>query len=174
VLLVEPAVFHDARGTFLEMLHVPRYAAAGMPDQFLQHNHSRSKRGVLRGLHYQLDRPQGKLISVVRGEIYDVAVDIRVGSPTFGRSHGQILRDGAPSQLWIPAGFAHGFCVLSDVADVIYACTDVYEPGDDRGVLWNDPRLGIRWPVVDPILSDKDRALAPLDESRADLPRHGA
>lgn len=174
VVVIEPRVFHDDRGFFLETFRDEQFAALGLPTAFRQDNHSRSRRGVLRGLHFQLNRPQGKLVTVIRGEVFDVAVDVRVGSPTFGRWFGLLLSDDQPRALWIPPGYAHGFCVLSDIADVIYKCTDVYEPDDNRGVCWSDPSLGIEWPVSTPLLSEKDESYAGLDATRADLPRYAA
>ena len=175
VLLLEPRVFRDDRGFFCESFNADvfaRLAPDGLPTSFRQDNHSRSTEGVLRGLHYQLDRPQGKLVSCVRGTIFDVAVDIRIGSPTFGRWTGVTLDGDVPMYVWIPIGFAHGFCTLSPVADVIYKCTELYDPADDRGVLWSDERIGITWPVRDPITSPKDRQLVGLDPARQDLPRY--
>lgn len=170
VLLVTPKVFRDDRGFFLESFNEASFRDAGLPVRFLQDNHSRSARGVLRGLHYQLRHPQGKLVRVVRGKIFDVAADIRRGSPTFGRWIGVTLDDRELSALWIPPGFAHGFCALSDDVDVTYKCTDFYTPNDERGVLWNDPLLGIRWPVENPILNAKDRSYPPLRKDSTDLP----
>lgn len=170
VLVVEPRVFGDARGFFLETFNAERFRAAGLPTAFAQTNHSRSVAGVLRGLHYQLHHPQGKLVGVARGAIFDVAVDIRRGSPTFGHWVGETLSDDNHRMLWIPPGFAHGFCVLAGGADVIYQCTDLFRAEDDRGVLWNDPAIGIPWPADAPILSDKDRTYRPLDAGRDDLP----
>ena len=158
VLIVTPVVFRDDRGFFLESFNETAFAEAGLPTRFVQDNHSRSKKGVLRGLHYQLRRPQGKLVRVVRGKIFDVAVDIRRGSPTFGKWVGVTLDDSEMSALWIPPGFAHGFCALSDDVDVTYKCTDFYSPVDERGILWNDPLLGIDWPVKEPIVNSKDLA----------------
>jgi dTDP-4-dehydrorhamnose 3,5-epimerase len=175
VLVLVPRVFRDDRGFLYELFNTDlfaQHAADGVPTTFVQDNHSRSTERVLRGLHYQLGRPQGKLVTCVRGTIFDVAVDIRVGSPTFGRWTGLTLTGDDPRSVWIPAGFAHGFCTLSPTADVIYKCTDVYVPGDDRGVLWSDETIGITWPVRDPILSAKDQRLARLDPARADLPRY--
>ena len=172
VLLIEPRVFADERGFFYESFNAPRFAQHGLPTEWRQDNHSRSREGVLRGLHYQLRRPQGKLVTCIRGEVFDVAVDIRRGSPTFGTWTGVHLSGDKPQHLWIPPGFAHGFCVLSDVADFVYKCTDVYQGDDDRGVLWSDPGIGIDWPVADPALSEKDKRYLPLDASRADLPRY--
>ncbi len=154
----------DARGFFLEIYHQQKYAAGGITGEFVQDNHSRSGRGTLRGLHAQVKRPQGKLIRVVEGEIYDVALDIRRGSPTFGRWVGMTISGDDFRQLWVPAGFAHGFCVLSDVAHVEYKCTDVYDPEDEISILWNDPDLGIAWPIRDPIVSAKDSRAPRLRE----------
>ena len=170
VLLIEPRVFRDERGFFLESYNEVRFREHGLPTEFRQDNHSRSARNVLRGLHYQLDNPQGKLVTAVRGEIFDVAVDIRTGSPTFGKWFGARLHEDAPRYLWIPPGFAHGFCVLSDVADVVYKCTNVYHQSDDHGVLWSDPTIAIDWPVTDPIVSAKDHTYATLLAERGDLP----
>jgi dTDP-4-dehydrorhamnose 3,5-epimerase len=170
VLLITPRVFQDARGFFLESFNVERYDAAGLPTKFVQDNHSRSAINVLRGLHYQLNRPQGKLVGVVRGRIFDVAIDIRRGSPTFGQWIGVVLDDVTRQSLWIPPGFAHGFCALSDVADVVYKCTDYYDPHSENGIRWDDPLLGISWPVSHPVVSEKDRMYAALSSSRPDLP----
>jgi len=156
VLIIKPDVFSDARGFFAETYHQAKYTAQGLPVTFVQDNHSRSVKGVLRGLHYQLHYPQGKLVFAVRGEIFDVAVDIRQGSPTFGLWTAQVLSETNRYQMYVPEGFAHGFCVLSDVADVVYKCTDFFHPEDDRGVLWSDPDIGISWPVQAPLVSDKD------------------
>jgi dTDP-4-dehydrorhamnose 3,5-epimerase len=175
VLLLEPRVLRDDRGFFYESFNAEVFATLaddGLPTHFRQDNHSRSTEGVLRGLHYQLRRPQGKLVTCVRGTIFDVVVDIRVGSPTFGRWTGVTLNGDAPRYVWIPAGFAHGFCALSPVADVIYKCTEVYDPTDDRGVLWSDEHIGIAWPVRNPITSPKDRQFPGLDPARQDLPRY--
>jgi dTDP-4-dehydrorhamnose 3,5-epimerase len=175
VLVLEPRVFRDDRGFLYESFNTEsfaRHADEGLPTSFVQENHTRSMEGVLRGLHYQLKRPQGKLVTCVRGTIFDVAVDIRVGSPTFGKWTGLTLSGDAPRYVWIPAGFAHGFCTLSPVADIMYKCTALYDPSDDRGVLWSDETLGITWPISDPLLSPKDQRLAPLDPSRPDLPRY--
>lgn len=172
VLLIEPRVFRDERGFFYESFNAERFAACGLPTSFAQDNHSQSCAGVLRGLHYQLHRPQGKLITCVRGSIFDVAVDIRVGSPTFGRWVGTALDERAPRFVWVPPGFAHGFCVTSGVADVIYKCTDVYVPEDEHGVLWSDPRIGVEWPAQAPVTSAKDRTYQGLDSTRSDLPRY--
>ncbi|MBI5142217.1 MAG: dTDP-4-dehydrorhamnose 3,5-epimerase [Nitrospirae bacterium] len=161
VLIVEPAVYRDSRGFFLEMWQQTRYVDGGIDAVFVQDNHSRSSYGVLRGLHYQLRHPQGKLIYVVSGEIFDVAVDIRRGSPTFGKWVGVVLSGENKRQLYVPEGFAHGFCVMSETVDVMYKCTDYYSPKDECGVKWDDPSLGIKWPVDSPVLSGKDE-LNPL------------
>jgi len=170
VLLVEPKVFGDARGFFYEGYQAERYAAAGMPGPFLQDNLSRSVQGTLRGLHFQEPRGQGKLVQVLRGRVFDVAVDVRKGSPRFGRWVGVELAEDPPRQLWIPPGFAHGFCVLSEAADFFYRCTELYAPGAERAIAWNDPRIGIRWPIEHPLLSAKDAA-APLLDAAPVLPR---
>ena len=170
VLLIEPRVFRDERGFFLETFNTRHLQGTQIPKQFAQDNHSRSAKDVVRGLHYQLDHPQGKLIHVARGKIFDVAVDIRRGSPTFAKWYGVELSGENLLSLWVPGGFAHGFCVLSDVADVIYKCTVPYESDDDRGIAWNSPLIGIDWPVKSPLLSLKDAAYDPLSLDRADLP----
>ena len=171
VLLVEPAVFGDARGFFLETYHAARYADAGIGAGFVQDNVSRSRRGVLRGLHYQLPHPQGKLVQVLEGEVWDVAVDIRRGSPTFGRWVGEYLSADTKRQLWIPPGFAHGFVVTSDEALFMYKCTELYRAEYDRAVLWNDPAIGIDWPSGAVTLSEKDqRAPALASVPPAQLP----
>jgi len=162
VLLIEPRVFGDVRGHFYESYQARRYADAGIPGPFVQDNHSRSVRGTLRGLHFQEPRAQGKLVQVLRGTVFDVAVDIRRGSPRFGKWVGVELSGEQPRQLWIPPGFAHGFCVLSEFADFFYKCTEVYAPELDRTIVWNDPAIGIRWPVAEPLLSGKDREAPPL------------
>jgi dTDP-4-dehydrorhamnose 3,5-epimerase len=158
VILIEPDVHRDERGFFLESFHQEKYAAGGIPGPFVQDNHSHSLRGTLRGLHAQTKRPQGKLVRAVLGEMFDVAVDVRRGSPTFGRWVGAVLSGENFRQLYIPEGFVHGFCVLSERVDVEYKCTDFYLPGDEFAVAWNDPSVGIAWPVAEPILSAKDRA----------------
>ena len=171
-LIVEPVVHGDARGFFLERYHAERYRAAGLDAVFVQDNMSRSARGTLRGLHFQREHPQGKLVEVVRGAIFDVAVDLRVGSPTFGQWEGVELTEDNHWQFWVPPGFGHGFCVLSETADVLYKCTEVYRPEDEGGVVWDDPELAVTWPVADLLLSGKDLALPQLAElSEHDLPR---
>ncbi len=165
VLHIEPKVFGDARGFFLETYNKDRYMTAGFPDvDFVQDNHSRSSKGVLRGLHFQLNYPQGKLVQVATGSVFDVAVDIRVGSPTFGQWYGCVLSEENHHQLWIPPKFAHGFCVLSETADFVYKCTDYYRPEDEGGLLWNDPGVSIGWPIASPLLSEKDKAYACLKD----------
>jgi len=170
VTLIEPDVFKDARGFFLETYHERKYAEGGIPGPFVQDNHSYSGRGTLRGLHAQLLRPQGKLVRAVEGEMFDVAVDIRRGSPAFGRWVGAVLSGENFRQLWIPPGFAHGFCVLSPWVHVEYKCTGFYDPADEISIAWDDPQIGIDWPVVAPTLSAKDKSAPRL----ADLaPRLG-
>jgi dTDP-4-dehydrorhamnose 3,5-epimerase len=155
--IVEPAVFGDARGYFYESFNAEKYAALGINARFVQSNVSRSVRGVLRGLHYQWPNPQGKLVGVLEGEVYDVAVDIRRGSPTFGRWTAAMLTADNKRQFWIPEGFAHGFCVVSDSATFVYQCTALYDRAADAGIRWNDAQLAIDWPVAEPLLSDKDK-----------------
>ncbi len=157
VLIFEPKVFGDQRGFFTETFQQQRYSEAGIDLPFVQDNHSRSARGVLRGLHFQRTRPQGKLVRVSRGAVYDVAVDINPKSPTCGQYVGVELNDENHRQLWVPPGYAHGFCVLSDVADFIYKCTDYYFPDDEGGLLWNDADVQIPWPIENPQLSSKDQ-----------------
>lgn len=158
-VIIEPRVYGDNRGFFLETFQAVRYEQeAGIELPFVQDNHSRSARSVLRGLHFQKTKPQGKLVRVVRGEVYDVAVDIRKGSTTFGEWEGVILSEENKKQFWVPPGFAHGFVVLSDTADFEYKCTDYYDPSDEGSILWNDPDLNISWPIVDPVLSTKDES----------------
>lgn len=156
VLIIEPKAFGDHRGFFLETFQVERYREAGITLPFVQDNHSRSQRGVLRGLHFQRTRPQGKLVSVSRGAVYDVAVDIDPASATYGQFVGVELNDDNHRQMWVPPGYAHGFCVLSEVADFQYKCTDFYFPADEGGLAWNDPDVGISWPIEAPQLSAKD------------------
>jgi len=159
VMLIQPQVFEDQRGYFLETFNQKRYAQAGLYRAFMQDNHSHSRRHVVRGLHYQLKNPQGKMVYVVQGEIFDVAVDIRRGSPTFGKWVGAHLTEENHQQLFIPEGFAHGLCVVSETADVIYKCTDIYVPGDDYGILWSDESIGIDWPISYDlaVVSEKDQ-----------------
>jgi dTDP-4-dehydrorhamnose 3,5-epimerase len=170
VILVEPDVFRDGRGFFLETYHHHRYAENGIPQPMVQDNHSFSRRGTLRGLHAQRDKPQGKLVRALEGEMFDVAVDIRRGSPTFGRWVGFTLSGENFRQLWVPPGFAHGFCVLSETVHVEYKCTEFYDQKDEMAVAWDDPQIGIRWPIAEPVLSARDQAAPRLAEIEARLP----
>lgn len=174
VLLIEPDVYRDQRGWFLETYHVQKYQEGGIPLPFVQDNCSSSVCGTLRGLHLQMIRPQGKLIRVIRGEIFDVAVDTRKGSPTFASWVGVGLSGQDFKQLYIPPGFAHGFCVLSDVAEVEYKCTDLYAPGGEVTIRWDDPSIGIQWPIQSPILSAKDAAGKTLADLHDQLPEYQA
>jgi dTDP-4-dehydrorhamnose 3,5-epimerase len=167
VVVIEPDVHKDARGFFLETYHVEKYRAGGITAPFVQDNHSRSVARTLRGLHLQRRHPQGKLVRVIEGEIYDVAVDVRLDSPTFGQWVAVTLSSENFKQIYVPPGFAHGFCVLSELAQVEYKCTDLYNPADEIGVAWNDAALGITWPITDPILSLRDQGHRPLAEVRA-------
>jgi dTDP-4-dehydrorhamnose 3,5-epimerase len=169
VIIVEPDIFRDERGFFLETYHQKRFAEGGIDCLFVQDNHSHSRQGTLRGLHYQLKHSQEKLIYVSRGEIFDVAVDIRRGSPTFGKWVGTHLTGENGRQIFIPKGFAHGFFTLSETADVIYKCTDFYAPGDEYGILWSDPDIGIEWPEKNPLLSKKDIRNPRLSDVPEDL-----
>lgn len=174
-VVIEPAVFGDDRGFFFETWNADRYGQLGLPDKFVQSNVSSSARGVLRGLHYQWPNPQGKLVSVLEGEVYDVAVDIRRGSPTFGRWAAVILSAENKRQFWIPEGFAHGFAVLSERAIFSYLCTAQYDKSADAGVRWDDAAIGIDWPIDSPLLSDKDGKAPFLAEVAEDrLPIYGA
>jgi dTDP-4-dehydrorhamnose 3,5-epimerase len=173
VIRIEPQVFRDARGFFLESHHDAKFAAGGIAARFVQDNHSRSARGTLRGLHMQLRHAQGKLVRCTAGEVFDVAVDVRRGSPTFGKWVGETLSADNFRQLWVPPGFLHGFCVTSESAEIQYKCTAPYHPEDELGVLWNDPVLAIRWPVSEPLLSAKDAALPSFREIEARLPAFG-
>lgn len=157
LLIIEPRVFEDQRGFFYESFYASRYQELGIDTPFVQDNLSRSKLGTLRGLHFQLKNPQGKLVTVIRGRVFDVAVDIRQGSSTFGHWFGLELNDSNHLQLYIPEGFAHGFSVLSDEADFFYKCTNYYDPQSEHGIQWNDPAIGIEWQISDPILSKKDQ-----------------
>ncbi len=169
VMLLEAKVLRDERGFFSESYSVRTLKELGIDHVFVQDNHSRSVKSVLRGLHYQVGPPQAKLVQVITGAIFDVAVDIRRGSPTFGRWFGQTLSDQNRLQMYIPVGFAHGFCVLSDQADVVYKCSAHYAPTGDRGLAWDDPAIGIDWPVHDPILSARDRGHPLLEDSPPDF-----
>jgi dTDP-4-dehydrorhamnose 3,5-epimerase len=169
VVIIEPRVFGDSRGVFLETFHAERYAAAGIRGPFVQDNLSTSVKGTIRGLHFQEPRAQGKLVYVMRGAVFDVAVDVRRGSPQFGAWVGVTLSEENHRQLWIPPGFAHGFCVTSEVADFFYKCTEFYSPECERALRWDDPALSIRWPANVPIVSAKDLA-APLLSDMPVLP----
>lgn len=174
-LVIEPTVFGDARGYFYESFNARKFAEAGLDLRFVQSNVSRSARGVLRGLHYQWPHPQGKLVSVTEGEVYDVAVDVRAGSPTFGKWAAAILSADNKRHFWIPEGFAHGFAVLSEYATFTYQCTALYDAAADAGVHWNDPAIAIDWPIARPLLSDKDTRTPLLAEvPREKLPTYHA
>ena len=168
IILVEPEIFEDGRGFFSELYHKEKFEASGIKEAFVQDNRSRSHRGILRGLHYQLGKPQGKLVWVLTGEVFDVTVDIRRNSPTFGKWFGITLSEENKIGLYIPPDFAHGFCVTSKQADVYYKCTELYSPGNERCIRWDDPDLCIEWPIKNPILSKKD-AICPFLKD-ADLP----
>jgi len=157
VCLIEPSVFNDERGFFFESYHEIKFANLGIKDNFVQDNHARSIKNTLRGLHYQIKYPQAKLCRVVLGEVLDVVVDVRPGSPHFGKWESAILSAANKLQMYVPAGFAHGYLVLSETAEFLYKCSDLYHPEFERGVLWDDPEIGINWNVENPILSDKDR-----------------
>lgn len=174
VLLVEPELHEDSRGLFYELYHQDKYAKIGIADRFVQDNVAQSKRDVLRGLHYQLRYPQGKLVMAIQGTVFDVAVDIRRGSPSFGQWCGFELSAANKRQLYIPPGFAHGYCVLTDTATVVYKCSRFFAAEDDHGIIWNDPTINIAWPIVAPVLSAKDRALKTLAESQAAVPEYKA
>ena len=174
VVIIEPRIFGDARGSFWESWHQVRYRDAGLPEMFVQDNVSKSTRGVLRGLHFQEPKAQGKLVMVLEGEVFDVAVDIRTGSPTFGKSAAMVLLGERRHQAYIPPGFAHGFCVTSESATFVYKCTELYAPEVEHGIIWNDPDLAIRWPIETPTLSEKDARYPRLrDIDRRHLPAYG-
>jgi dTDP-4-dehydrorhamnose 3,5-epimerase len=162
VLIIEPRVFRDERGFFLETYHARRYAEAGLDVTFVQDNHSRSVRHTLRGLHFQRTRPQGKMVRVIEGEVFDVAADVNPTSPTYGQWVGVSLSAENFRQIYVPPGYAHGFCVISEIAQVEYKCTEFYDPADEGGVMWNDPVLAIDWPTSSPVLSERDQAHPPL------------
>ncbi len=169
VIVLEPQVHGDRRGFFLETYREDVFEEYGISEYFVQDNHSRSTRGVLRGLHYQLTQPQGKLVRVARGSVFDVAVDVRFGSPTFGQWYGAVLDEDSMRMMYIPPGFAHGFVVISDLADFIYRCTDYYLPQSEHGILWNDPAIGIKWPVTDVQLSERDAKNCSLEDQPEEL-----
>jgi len=172
VLIIEPEVHRDSRGFFVETYHADKYRAIGIAPVFVQDNRTRSLGRTVRGLHMQRRRPQAKLVHVIAGEIYDVAVDLRRGSPSFGRSVCVVLSADNFKQCYIPAGFAHGFCVLTSTAEVEYKCSSIYDPADEFGIAWNDPALAIAWPVTDPLLSDRDRRNPTLAEIADKLPAY--
>ena len=170
--LIEPKYFRDERGYFLETFARPRYRDAGIGDDFVQENHSRSSNGILRGLHFQVRRPQAQLVTVMRGRVFDVAVDLRAGSKTFGRWFGAELSDDGVCQMYMAPGFAHGFCVLSDVADLHYMVSRIYDHSDEGGLRWNDPDIGIRWPIAAPVVAARDAAFPTLRELGPDRLPH--
>lgn len=169
VLIIEPKVFRDSRGFFKETFQTNFYQDAGINFNFVQDNYSRSKRGVLRGLHFQVTKPQGKLVSCFKGAVFDVIVDINPSSPTFSQHVGIVLTENNHYQIFIPPGYAHGFCVLTDIAEFYYKCTDFYDSSDESGLIWNDPDLAIDWPVELPVLSDKDMELPTLKKIIGEL-----
>jgi dTDP-4-dehydrorhamnose 3,5-epimerase len=172
LLLIEPQCFRDERGFFVESFHAQRYYDSGIIDAFVQDNHSRSLRGALRGLHFQVKHPQAQIVTVIRGRVFDVAVDLRINSPTFGRWYGIELSEDGPRQLYMAQGFAHGFCALSEFADLHYKVSQLYDQSDEGGLIWNDRDLRIRWPVENPFVSKRDSAYPPLRElDRERLPR---
>ncbi len=172
LLLIEPRCFADARGFFLESYQTERYRDVGIPDTFVQDNHSRSRQGVLRGLHFQVKRPQAQIVTVIRGRIFDVAVDLRRASATFGHWRGIELSDEGPRQLYMAPGFAHGFCVLSELADLHYKVSRLYDHTDEGGLIWNDSDVGIKWPIEAPVISERDGSYPPLSElDAAHLPQ---
>jgi dTDP-4-dehydrorhamnose 3,5-epimerase len=168
VVLIKPRIFADARGFFFETWNEQQFERAGIPQHFVQDNHSRSGRNTLRGLHYQIQQAQGKLVRVSRGEVFDVAVDIRRGSPRFGQWVGAHLSDSNHHMLWVPAGFAHGYLALTEDVDFLYKCTDFYAPQHERVIRWNDPKLGVKWPMpagAVPVLSDRDRGAPDFEDA---------
>lgn len=172
LLVIKPSVFEDKRGFFLETWQKERYKEIGIEEDFVQDNWSRSFKGVLRGLHFQKENPQGKLVSVRTGKVFDVAVDIRKDSPTFGEWFGEELSDENHLQMYVPPGFAHGFCVLSEIADFVYKCTDYYKPNDEMGIKWNDAELAINWPFDKPSVSLKDQELGSYEDLRNKIQKH--
>lgn len=170
VYIIEPTVFGDERGYFMETYHADEFKESGLDVTFVQDNQSKSKKGVLRGLHFQYTKPQGKLVRAIKGEVFDVAVDLRKNSPTYGKWEGVILSEVNKKQFYVPEGFAHGFLVLSDEAEFTYKCTDFYDPADEGGILWNDSDIGIEWPIDDEVLlSDKDKQWKTLKETNTDF-----
>lgn len=169
VVIVHPPLFRDDRGFFFEAWRQDHFEAAGIPDRFVQDNQSRSAAGTLRGLHWQWRKPQAKLVRVLAGRIFDVVVDVRRGSPHFGKWLGLQMSAEDFTSLYVPVGYAHGFCVLSDTADVAYKCSEVYDPGGEAGLVWSDPAVGIEWPITSPTLSSRDQQHPTLDPARADL-----
>ena len=165
VYLIKPRVFEDSRGFFLETYNQDRYAQHGIDVNFVQDNYSRSTRGILRGMHYQIKQGQDKLVWVPQGEVFDVVVDLRKDSPTFGQWDGYVLSSKNKRQLFVPTGFAHGYCVTSDTADFMYKCSNFYYPEDEGGFIWNDPKVGIQWPIEDPVLSEKDQNYPTLEKA---------
>jgi dTDP-4-dehydrorhamnose 3,5-epimerase len=170
LVLLEPAVHGDARGFFVETFRADVAAAHGIPLEFVQDNHSRSRRGTLRGIHFQTHPGQGKLVRVARGSVWDVVVDLRRDSPTFGQWEGHVLDDERHRQLFVPAGFGHGFAVLSDVADASYLLSSTYDPATESGIAWDDPDVGVEWPVEEPLLSERDKAAPRLADAADSLP----
>ena len=164
VYLIKPRIFEDSRGFFYQIYNRDRYQGQGIEVEFVQDNYARSTRGVLRGMHYQIKRGQDKLVWVPEGEVFDVVVDLRKDSPTFGQWDGYTLSSKNKHQLFVPAGFAHGYCVISETADFMYKCSNLYFPEDEGGLIWNDPKVGIEWPIEDPILSEKDQNNPPLEK----------
>lgn len=169
LIIIEPTIYSDERGFFYELYNQDKYTNLGIEYKFVQDNRSRSTKNVMRGLHFQKKNPQGKLVTVTKGEVYDVAVDLRPGSETFGQYEALILSEENKKQFFIPPGFAHGFCVISEVADFYYKCTDFYSPADEAGIIWNDPDIKIDWPVTEPILSDKDKILPSFNEIKKQI-----
>lgn len=173
VCVIQPRVFRDRRGFFLESYHQSKFAALGIREHFVQDNHSRSLKNVLRGLHYQLKHPQAKLCRVVEGKVLDVAVDIRLGSPHWGKCDSVVLSAEEQNQLYIPKGFAHGFLALTESVQFLYKCSDFFDPTDEHGIAWNDQDLGINWGITEPLMSDKDRQYVPLARVQSELlPRY--
>ena len=167
VILIEPQVFGDERGYFMETYKLSEFQKNGINKSFVQTNHSKSKKGVLRGLHYQLNpKAQGKLMRVIRGELFDVAVDIRKDSPTYGKWVGEMLTSENKKTLYIPEGFAHGFCVISETAEILYSCTEEYSPELENGIMWNDPQINVQWPIDDPLVSQRDKNLTSLEGAK--------